>query len=79
MISRLDLVSDLLSIFEIFDVFWKFFWVVFLDKYVKTWTMEKDSKRSRKKGTRAERSAAEVGVSGGGEASPPSFASWCFA
>ena len=45
MISRLDLMSDLLLIFEIFDVFWTSFWGVFWDDYAKKWSMEKESKK----------------------------------
>ena len=66
MISRLDLVSDLLSIFEIFDVFWTPFWGVFWDKYVKKWSVKKKSKNESKKVMQAGRSAAEAGASGGG-------------
>ncbi len=49
MISRLDLVSELLSIFEIFDVFWTPFWGAFWDKYMKKWIMENESKNKLKK------------------------------
>ena len=70
MISRLDSMSDLLSIFEIFGVFWTPFWGVFWDKYVKQWGMEKESKKESQKShagcTQAGRSAAEAGASGGG-------------
>ena len=66
MISRLDLVTDLLSIFEIFDVFWTPFWGVFWDNSAKKGSMEKKSKNELKKVTRAGRFAAEAGASGGG-------------
>ena len=49
MISRLDLVNDLLSIYWIFDVFRSPFWGRFWDKYVKKWSMEKESKKELKK------------------------------
>ena len=66
MISRLDLMSDLLQMFEIVDVFRIPFWGVFWDNYAKTWSMEKESKNESKKVMRKWRSAAEAGASGGG-------------
>ena len=66
MISRLDLVSDLLSIFKILEVFWNPFWGVFWDRYVKNWSMKKKSNKDSKKRAQAGRFAAEAGVSGGG-------------
>ena len=63
MISRLDLMSDLLPIFAIFDVFWTPFWGVFWDKYVKKWSMEKESKKESKKG----HAVNEVCGRGGGQ------------
>ena len=66
MISRLDSVSDVLSIFEIFDVFRMSILGVFWNSYAIKWSMEKESKKESKKGTRAGRSAAEAGASGGG-------------
>ena len=74
MISSLDLMNDLLSIFVVFAVFRTPFWVVFWDKCAKNWSMEKKSKNESKKRARGTRSAAEAGASGGGEASPRSFA-----
>ena len=62
MISRLDSVTDFLSIFEIFNDFGTPFWGVFWDKYVKKWSMEKESKKRAQK----TRFAAEAGASGGG-------------
>ena len=41
MISRLDLASDLLSIFLILDVFRTSFWDVFWDNYAIKWSAEK--------------------------------------
>ena len=66
MISRLDLVSDLLLILKIFEVCWTPFWGVFWDNYVKKWSMEKESKKESEKVMQAGRFAAEAGVSGGG-------------
>ena len=66
MISRLDSVSDFLSIFTIFDVFWTSIWGVFWEKSVKKWSMEKESKKESEKGTQGTRFAAEAGASGGG-------------
>ena len=74
MISRLDSMNDLLSIFKIFAVFWKPFWGVFWDNYAKKRSMEKESKKESEKRAQAWRFAAEAGVSGGGEASPRIFA-----
>ena len=39
---------------------------MFLNKYVKKWSMKKDSKKESKNVTQAGRFAAEAGVSGGG-------------
>ena len=66
MISRLDLVSDVLSIFEMFDVFRTPFWGAFWDKYVKKWSVTKESENESKKVMQAGRFAAEAGPGGGG-------------
>ena len=62
MISRLDLMSDLLPIFVIFDVFRTPFWGVFWDKYVKTWSMQKIENNTGKG-----HAGWEVGGRGGGQ------------
>ena len=67
MISRLDLVSDCLLIFKMFDVFWTPFWGVFWDRYVKKWIIKKRVKKGIEKrehrpgGLRQRRGSAEGG------------------
>ena len=65
MISRLDSVSDVLSIFVICDGFWMPFWEVFWDKYVKKWSMEKESKKESEKVMQAGRFVEVCGRGGG--------------
>ena len=77
MISRLDLVSEILSIFLIFDVFRTPFWGVFWNNYVNKLSMEKDSNKKNPKREHGERGLRQRrGSAEGGEASPRSFAKY---
>ena len=66
MISRLDIVSDLLSICWISDVFWIPFWECFGTSMRKNGVWKKSQKNESEKVMRKWRSAAEAGASGGG-------------
>ena len=78
MISRLDFLIDSKQIFKIFGVFGHLSGECFGANVCENGGWKNNRKNSEKR-MRAGRFAAEAGLSGGGEASPRSFASMCFA